>query len=91
VLAAKGMLTWQVMELIREKQLKDGRWQRTDKGYRLTGTSLATRAPMEEAKSGAFWWWAVGGVVLGGAGLACWRRRKNAASRRNTSPFSAAK
>jgi len=36
---------WMVMGLAAETQLRDGRWEKTDQGYRLTGISNVPKAP----------------------------------------------
>jgi hypothetical protein len=36
-----GWIAWQLMEVIEKRQLKDGRWRKTDLGYQLEGTSAA--------------------------------------------------
>ncbi|HWP85238.1 MAG TPA: hypothetical protein VNN17_08610, partial [Terriglobia bacterium] len=40
---------WAVMDFIALKDLKDGRWEKTATGYRLTGTSLVPRATPQAA------------------------------------------
>jgi hypothetical protein len=64
-----------VMEWIAQKDLDDGRWIKTDDGYRLEGTSRALRLPPRTFP----WGWAVaalvGGSLIATGGFVIYRRR----------------
>ena len=40
----KGWQAWQLMELLQDKEMTDGRWEKTEDGYRLTGISKVAPA-----------------------------------------------
>ena len=75
VTPANQVLLYIVMEIIEKIDLEDGRWVKTDDGYRLEGESRAIRAPARPV-----WPWLVAGSVLIAAAAAgyCWRRKRAA-------------
>lgn len=65
---------WQLMNLIAEKELRDGRWEKTDTGYRLTGTSLGS--PDAPPRWNVSLLIALGALGVAGAGVAYQMRRR---------------
>jgi hypothetical protein len=68
---------WMLMELIGDRDLTDGRWVKTDDGYRLEGESRALRLPPPPPP---VWPWVVAAiafVAVGSAGVYRWRFKKS--------------
>jgi prepilin-type N-terminal cleavage/methylation domain-containing protein/prepilin-type processing-associated H-X9-DG protein len=59
-----GYHAWQIMELVAKKDLQGGYWEKTARGYRLVGTSLALRAQPRPEDSSLFAWLVGIGIVL---------------------------
>jgi hypothetical protein len=72
VLEIADARVYAIMELIAARELKDGKWEQSPDGYRLTGTSLALpKTPDKASTPGSSWPWliytALAGVVSAGA------------------------
>jgi hypothetical protein len=52
---------WQIMEWVAGRQMENGRWEKTDTGYRLEGISLALKIP---ESSGFPTWLVIGSILL---------------------------
>ncbi len=72
----KNEFAFSLMEMIAERDLDDGRWEKTDDGYRLEGVSRALRPPPPRSFG---WAWATGGILLtlaaAGGTFVIYRRR----------------
>src|SRR5262245_6038061 len=66
---------WVVMGLVTENQMQDGRWEKTDTGYRLEGKSLAMTLPVDTPTRAFLWWIGAGLVALGLLVAARWYLR----------------
>ena len=72
VTPANQVLLYIVMEIIEKIDLEDGRWVKTDAGYRLEGESRALRVPPRPV-----WPWLVAGSgLIAAAGYCRHRKRK---------------
>src|SRR5262245_53952929 len=58
-LQVKNAPAWSIMELVAEKKLEGGRWEKTDAGYRLLGKSTVPRLASANP------WTGRGAVILG--------------------------
>jgi hypothetical protein len=90
----KGYHAWQLMEMVAQRDLKRGYWDKTDQGYRLMGTSgLAAPSPAaarsaastDSGVSGPLRWWLTGCSLLFIVAFLCWsvyQLRKKSTPRR---------
>lgn len=54
---------WMIMALVTENQMQDGRWEKTETGYRLDGKSLVPRPP-SDISTWVIICWALAGVLV---------------------------
>jgi len=66
---------WQVMEMVAHRQLRNGRWEKTENGYRLTGHSLVPVRPTTNLFVILLLWFLPGIVVVGLTAFYWWRRK----------------
>ena len=52
----RGYYAWQIMEMVDRKDLQKGFWEKTARGYRLVGTSLAVPNNADEASPFTLLW-----------------------------------
>ncbi len=65
----KGWHAFTIMRIVASRELENGRWEKTDRGYRLVGKSLAAAPTPAAGKPAGASLWLVGGAVLLGATL----------------------
>ena len=86
VVTLPNVAAYSVMELITDKDLDNGRWEKIDGGYRLEGVSRALRLP--PGQFGLSWALAALGLVLLAAGaFAMYRGRGKKAAAAPSKPF----
>jgi len=80
-----GFYAWQIMEMVAQKGLQYGYWEKIEQGYRLTGISVAPVPIAHDSNTATLFWWLAGFPVLFLVFLAAfkfrsWRQQKIAPS-----------